>query len=156
MKAFVLLLVLTVSASGMNRLDALWMLETGGNDQMVGTAGEISRYQVRQSVWQSVTASRQYSSPETARLVALKVMESRVRAFDATFRRPPTDFEYYALWNAPTQALTGHIHPIVAERCRRFAQLCASNPVHTMSIKGAEANRPPLKAYLAGGDFRSP
>jgi hypothetical protein len=125
MKAFALLLVLTVSASGMNRLDAIWMIETGGNDRMIGNAGEISRYQVLQNVWRSVTTSRQYRSPQTARWVAYKVMEERVRAFDVTFGRTPTDFEYYALWNAPGQALSGRIQPVVAERCRRFANLCA-------------------------------
>ncbi|HZM05381.1 MAG TPA: hypothetical protein VFC44_20475 [Candidatus Saccharimonadales bacterium] len=127
MKAFVLLLMLTVSASAMSRLDALWMIETGGNDQMIGKAGEISRYQVRETVWRSVTRSRQYKSPETARLVAGKVMDKRIRAFDAAFRRAPTDFEYYALWNAPSQVMTGRIRPMVAERCQRFAQLCASS-----------------------------
>ena len=126
MKAFTLLFMLTVSASAMNRLDALWMIETGGNDRMVGNAGEISRYQVRQNVWHSVTKSSQYSSPETARLVAAKVMAQRVRDFDATFGRAPTDFEFYALWNAPTQVMLGRIRPTVAERCRRFANLCAS------------------------------
>jgi hypothetical protein len=146
MKAFTLLLMLTVSASAMNRLDALWMIETGGNDQMVGRAGEISRYQVRQNVWHSVTDSRQYTSPETARLVAAKVMEKRVHDFGATFRRLPTDFEYYALWNAPTEALTGHIHPVVAERCRRFARLCASNSVPTRRVP---TPHPVFKAYLA-------
>src|SRR5271168_2340919 len=94
MKYLALLLVmLAVSAHGMDRLDALWMLETGGNDWTVGRAGEISRYQVRANIWKTITDSREYSSPKTARLVASKVMDMRIRAFGAAFKRPPTDFE---------------------------------------------------------------
>lgn len=109
----------------MTRLDALSMLETGGNDYVVGRAGEISRYQVRTSVWRSVTKSRQYTNPETAREVVARVMERRMRAFDAVKGHKPNDFEYYALWNAPEQALSGRISQKVAARCRRFCNLCA-------------------------------
>jgi hypothetical protein len=110
----------------MDRLDAIWMIETGGNDYTVGKAGEISRYQVRANIWKSITDSRDYSSPKTARFVASKVMDTRVRAFDAAFKRQPTNFEYYALWNAPNQILSGHrVSPAVAERCQRFSNLCA-------------------------------
>ncbi|HWD21480.1 MAG TPA: hypothetical protein VHB20_19600 [Verrucomicrobiae bacterium] len=125
MKALALFLLCAVSAQGMNRLDALWMIETGGNDQMVGRAGEISRYQVRTAIWRSVTTSRAYTSPHTAREVAARVMDRRVRQFGEIYNRPPTDFEYYALWNAPHQVMNGQISPVVAERCRRFSNLCA-------------------------------
>ncbi len=120
-----LLLAGAFTASAMNRLDALWMLETGGDDHVVGKAGEISRYQVRTSVWHSVTPSRAYTSPETARMVVAQVMDRRVQKFDQIKGRQPTDFEYYALWNAPGQAYSGHISRTVAARCRRFSNLCS-------------------------------
>jgi len=127
MKSLVLLLALTacLSVRAMDRLDALWMLETGGNDWTVGKAGEISRYQVKADLWRSITDSRDYSSPKVARYVATKVMDMRIRAFDAAYRRQPTNFEYYALWNAPNQVMNGHITRTVAERCQRFSNLCA-------------------------------
>jgi hypothetical protein len=40
------------------------------------------------------------------------------------YRREPTDCEFYALWNAPQQALTGHLTSTVAARARRYANLC--------------------------------
>ena len=121
----VLLFLLTMSAHGMDRLDALWMIETGGNDWTVGKAGEISRYQVRANIWRNFTDSREYSSPKTARLVASRVMDQRISAFTAAFKRQPSNFEYYALWNAPNQAMSGHITRAVAERCHRFCNLCS-------------------------------
>ena len=119
------LLLLTASAHGMDRLDALWMIETGGNDWTVGKAGEISRYQVKADLWQSVTDSRDYTSPKIARTVAIKVMDQRIKEFDALYKRQPTNFEYYALWNAPNQAMNGHLTRAVAERCKRFSNLCS-------------------------------
>lgn len=101
------------------------MLETGDNDRAVGSAGEISRYQVRKVEWRTVTNSPNYSDSETARKVMLHIMDRRVEAFKARFGRTPTDYEYYALWNAPAQAMEGKISRAVAARCERFANLCA-------------------------------
>ena len=114
-----------MTSFGMDRLSALSNIETGNNDSMVGRAGEISRYQVLKAEWRSVTSSTSYRDPEIARLVTVKLLEQRVERFKARYNRPPTDFEFYALWNAPTQALTGRISNTVAERCRRFANLCS-------------------------------
>jgi len=129
MKTFALLLLLTMSASAMDRLDALWMMETGGNDQAIGKAGERSRFQVKGDVWQTVTRSRDYARPDTARMVASRVMGRRVSAFASQFGRQPTDFEYYALWNAPTQVMSGRVSPKVSARCQRFCNLCARDRV---------------------------
>ena len=132
--ALTLLLAGTISASAMSRLDALWMLETGGDDHVVGKAGEISRYQVRTTVWHAVTDSRAYTSPEIARHVVAEVMDQRVQRFDRLKGRQPTDFEYYALWNAPNQAFRGHITHTVAERCRRFSNLCRQ-PLNSGAVR---------------------
>ena len=126
MKAIGLLLVLLPAcAFGMDRSAALSMLETGDNDHAVGSAGEISRFQVRKTEWRTVTNSPNYTDCETARKVMLHIMDKRVQAFKARFNRAPSDFEYYALWNAPSQVMDGKISRTVAARCERFANLCS-------------------------------
>jgi hypothetical protein len=126
MKAIVLaVMLLPLCGFGMDRFSALSMLETGDNDQAVGSAGEISRYQVRKTEWRSVTNSANYCDSETARTVLVKIMNKRVGAFKARFGHAPSDYEYYALWNAPAQAMEGHLTPKVAARCERYANLCA-------------------------------
>jgi len=108
----------------MDRLSALSMLETGNDDRAVGSAGEISRFQVKKTEWRTVTNSANYSDYETARKVMVQLMDKRIHAFEDHFGRKPTDFEFYALWNAPAQAMSDHISRTVAARCERFANLC--------------------------------
>ncbi len=128
MKALALiLLLLPACAFGMDRTAALSMLETGDNDRAVGSAGEISRYQVRKTEWRSVTNSSNYCDSETAKKVMLQIMDKRTHAFAGHFGRQPSDYEYYALWNAPSQAMEGKLSKTVAARCERFANLCAWN-----------------------------
>jgi hypothetical protein len=126
MKTFVVLLLALspVCGFGMDRLSALSMLETGNDDRAIGSAGEISRFQVKKAEWRSVTNSANYCDSETAQKVMLQLMDKRIHAFQEHFGRQPTDFEFYALWNAPSQALTGRISRKVAARCERFANLC--------------------------------
>ena len=138
MKAIVLaLMLLPACGFGMDRFAALSMLETGDDDQAVGSAGEISRYQVRKIEWQSVTNSANYCDSETARAVMVKIMNKRVDAFKSHFGRAPTDFEFYALWNAPSQAMESRISAKVAARCERFANLCARDrkPVQFATVR---------------------
>ncbi|HXT13070.1 MAG TPA: hypothetical protein VN873_16030 [Candidatus Angelobacter sp.] len=123
--ASLLLLLLPLSGFGMDRLSALSMLETGNDDYAVGSAGEISRFQVKKAEWKTVTNSANYTDSETARKVMMQLMEKRIHAFQEHFGRQPTDFEFYALWNAPAQVFAGKISHKVAERCQRFANLCA-------------------------------
>jgi len=109
---------------GMDRLAALSMIETGNNDRVVGRAGEISRYQILKVEWRSVTNSTRYTDPQTARNVTLRLLDRRVVAFRETYHRSPTNFEFYGLWNAPSQVMERRVSRTVAERCRRFANLC--------------------------------
>ena len=134
------LLLVPMCAFSMDRLSALSMLETGNDDQAVGSAGEISRFQVKKAEWRSVTSSVNYSDFETARRVMVQLMDKRIKAFSERFGRTPTDFEFYALWNAPSQALSGRISSKVAERCRRFANLCERDR-KSMQLANARTNR---------------
>jgi hypothetical protein len=125
MKILVMLLALCpVMSFGMDRLAALSMIETGNNDRVVGRAGEISRYQILKREWRTVTSSTRYTDPKVARAVTLQLIDRRTKAFESVYNRPPTDFEFYGLWNAPTQVLKGRVSRTVAERCRRYANLC--------------------------------
>jgi hypothetical protein len=132
------LLLLPVCGFGMERFAALSMIETGDDDRAVGKAGEISRYQIRKAEWHSVTNSSNYGESETARSVMVRIMNKRVSAFESHFGRQPTDFEFYALWNAPSQAIEGRISRKVAARCQRYANLCARDrhPVRLAKAKG--------------------
>jgi len=124
MKTLMLFLLLSASAFGMDRMSALSMIESGDDDHAIGKAGEISRFQILKPVWESVTNSANYTDSETARGVAEQILDARVHLFQEIFNRKPTDFEFYALWNAPAEALQGSISGKVAERCRRFSNLC--------------------------------
>ena len=126
-----LLTMVPMLGLGMNRLEALSMIETGDNDRVVGRAGEISRYQILKQEWFSITNSARYTDPKTAKAVTLRLLERRVKAFETKFNRPPTHFEFYALWNAPGQVLQGRISRRVAERCERFANLCERDRRHS-------------------------
>ena len=109
---------------GMDRLAALSMIETGDDDRMVGRAGEISRYQILKREWRSVTNSTRYWDPAIARAVTEKLIDRRLEQFRDTYHRSPTNFEFYALWNAPAQVLQGRVSKVVAERCQRYSNLC--------------------------------
>jgi hypothetical protein len=128
MKLAMLLTLIPMLSFGMDRLAALSMIETGDNDRMVGSAGEISRYQILKAEWRSVTNSTRYADPTIASAVALKLIERRVQNFHTTYHRNPTNFEFYGLWNAPSQVLDRRVSRTVAERCRRYSNLCESNP----------------------------
>ena len=124
MRTLALLFVLCPMVSfGMDRLAALSMIETGTNDRMVGRAGEISRYQILKREWRSVTSSTRYTDPETAKAVTLVLIDRRVKSFQEVYNRQPTNFEFYALWNAPGQVLNKRVSRVVAERCQRYSNL---------------------------------
>jgi hypothetical protein len=119
MKILLLLFMLSANAQAMDRWRALAMLESGGDDRTVGSAGEISRYQIRQELWPG-------GNPLDACVAlanAKHIMFSRVAEFERSHGREPDDFEFYVLWNAPTQI--NHPHRVVAERARRFVNLVA-------------------------------
>src|SRR5881296_3586966 len=135
-----LLLWCPIVSFGMDRLAALSMLETGDDDRVVGRAGEISRYQILKREWHSVTNSVRYADPATARAVTLTLIDRRVKAFRATFNRNPNDFEFYGLWNAPGQVLERRVSHRVADRCRRYANLCQWNGLANLASASAPAS----------------
>lgn len=119
-----ILMLLTARSFGMDRISALSMIESGDDDRKVGRHGEISRYQILKVEWRKVTQSLAYRDPKVSLFVARKILNKRTLDFEVKFRRPPTNTEFYALWNAPAQVMKGRISPVVMERCRRFDNLC--------------------------------
>ncbi len=128
MRTLALLLVLCPTLSygvyGLDRLSALSMIESGDNDRMVGRAGEISRYQILKREWRSVTNSTRFTDRRVAEAVTRQLIERRVANFRQVFQRDPNDYEFYGLWNAPAQVYQRRVSPVVAERCRRYVNLC--------------------------------
>jgi hypothetical protein len=125
-------------ARGMNPLSALSLRETGDDDRVIGTHGEVTRVQMLPTVW------RQYRQPGDSRLdpnatyrAAAKCWNDRIKAFSAKFQRPPTPFEMYRLWNSPRDIMLG-LPPTkaVAARATLFVNILSSDD-HTTS-KGAE------------------
>src|SRR2546423_8166399 len=104
MRLALLLSLIPMLSFGMDRMTALSMLETGDDDAMVGRAGEISRYQVMKSECRAVTLSRNYTDPTLAKQVALKIFDQRLQRSGSIYKRPPQDFESYAVLNAYGQA----------------------------------------------------
>jgi hypothetical protein len=117
MKILFLLLALSANAMAMDRWSALAMVESGGNDRMIGRVGEISRYQIRPELWPG-------GNPHDAGVAlinAQRIMASRINAFEQSHGRMPNDFEFYVLWNAPAQI--DHPHRVITDRARRFMNL---------------------------------
>ena len=132
------------------RLAALSMVESGDNDQAIGRAGEVSRFQILPNVWaryfftspplhfplsQRERAGVRESATNafTAWHIAYAIMQDRCSAFETKFHRPPTDREFYILWARP-RCLMGpfpgssnrQLSPIgghLAARAQRFANL---------------------------------
>lgn len=114
-------------ATAMDRLAALSQIETGDNDRVVGRVGERSRWQVRPEILQAHRISlAQARNPAVVKPLVKSLLADRSRQFAALYRRPPTNFEFYVLWNAPAQVLAdGHrISATVRERAERFSNLC--------------------------------
>lgn len=114
------------SALAMDRWEALSMVESGDNDAAIGKAGEVSRFQIKPLLWEQFceypVAAR--TNPRAALKAAQAIMATRCREFEHRYHRPPTDFEYYVLWNAPAK-----IHRpsrAVAARANRFCNLLSS------------------------------
>ena len=64
---------------------------------------------------------RRSRDPRVALANARQIMSPRIATFENSHGRPPDDFEFYVLWNAPAQI--DHPRPAVAYRARRFASL---------------------------------
>jgi hypothetical protein len=107
---------------GMDRWSALSQIESGDNDRAVGRAGEISRYQIKPKVWSHYAPDKaDWEKPQDSLAVVKEAMQARCKSFQRSFHRPPSDFEFYVLWNAPAQIR--HPTKSVSSRAKRFCNL---------------------------------
>jgi hypothetical protein len=111
------------TAVAMDRFAALSMIESGDNDHAEGKEKEVSRYQIRRELWLATTNAplSQATNAAVALGVAQAIAAKRCTEFEAKHGRPPTDFEFYVLWNAPAQI--DNPSPAVRSRAERFVNL---------------------------------
>ena len=108
---------------------ALSMIETGGDDREIGSAGEVSRYQIMPSVWRHYSDSRSYRDPETSLEVAQQHWATLYESFKQQSHREPTDVDMYVLWNthygyyAKRGFDPARLNTVVSERAQRFVNL---------------------------------
>jgi len=109
-------------AAALDRWGALSLIESGDNDKATGPKGEVSRYQIQRDVWQHYAATNaDWTKPDEALVVAKAIMQERCASFEKSHQRPPTDFEFYVLWNAPKQIEAPS--QAVTRRAKRFCNL---------------------------------
>lgn len=120
---FLLLSSTPVQIHALTIREALGQIESGDRDEAVGKSGEVSRFQIKPSVWGRYTSLQRYQDAAFAWGVAEHILRERAAAFEQRHKRKPTLRELYVCWNAPQQALTGKISRTVAERADRFANL---------------------------------
>jgi hypothetical protein len=111
------------------RLFALGAIETGNNDNEIGQAGEVSRYQIMPSVWKHYNHSSYYDDPQVSRTVAQQHWSSLRASFMKKTGREPDSFDMYVLWNtcygyyASKGFHPGRLDPVVRDRAQRFVNL---------------------------------
>jgi len=108
--------------------EALGMIESGDDDHAVGSAGEISRYQIKKDIWRAYSSSSSFWDKNEAWRIAEKVLATRIEGYRRHTRRAPEPFDIYVLWNAPGQFQNAGyerklVSRVVAERATRFANL---------------------------------
>jgi hypothetical protein len=114
---FIFAISVVLSAPAMDRWAALSMIESGDDDRAVGSSGEVSRFQIQPVLWPGGNPR----DAEAALSAAKVIMRQRMDQFQRNHKRPPTDFEFYVLWNAPLRV--NRPSAVVSERASRFANL---------------------------------
>jgi|SRR6266404_7107939 len=120
--------------------ESLGMMESGNDDNAVGSAGEISRYQIKKKIWRMYSSSSRFWDMNEAWNIAEKVLATRIDKYQRRTGHQPAAFDLYVLWNAPGQFQSvgfeqRRISHVVAERARRFANL-VSQPDPTATVAG--------------------
>ena len=111
------------SAGAMERFAALSMIESGDDDFARGRHTEVSRFQIQRKVWCLTTNAPVTEATNTALALAVAqtIAQERCQSFEKQHGRPPTDFEFYVLWNSPAQI--NNPGRVVSERAQRFVNL---------------------------------
>jgi hypothetical protein len=111
------------------RLFALGMIESGNDDRGVGSAGEVSRYQIHPVVWKAYSNSKDYHHHEVSLHVAREHWNYLTNYFRERTGREATDLDMYVLWNtrfgyyASKRFEPRQLHRTVRNRAQRFVNL---------------------------------
>lgn len=95
-------------------------------DYKVGSHREISRYQIRPTLWKKyVKNSKAATNPQVSLSVTQKILDSRIKMFYDMYKKHPSVYEMYILWNAPNQIIyeRSGISKTVHNRAVRFVNL---------------------------------
>jgi hypothetical protein len=147
---FILVLSVLNGQSGLSKLEAISMIESGNNDFAIGEAGEVSRYQILPRVWKRFTTSMAYSDEKVSSSVAAQYLQVLEANFRTRTGRQPSDFDRYVLWNGGPGYyerigfVAARVHPIIRERAQRFVNLRQMRSVGGLSEQAATswANQP--------------
>ena len=138
MRNYILAILLTTvgTKAELSRLEALSLIESGDNDAAIGSAGEVSRFQILPHVWAHYSRSRAFRDCRVSSQVAATHLRELTTWFQQQTGRPASDFDIYVLWNAGPNYYhkigfkTARVSPIIRERARRYARLRATVPAH--------------------------
>ena len=115
--------------------EALAEFETGARrptrcagDYAIGSAKEISRFQILPSIWREYSGAPDYHNPNAAWTVTQKILRDREGEFRRATGRQWDAFDLYVMWNAPgVYRRAGwdrsKISRVVFERAKRFESL---------------------------------
>jgi hypothetical protein len=121
------------------RWEALAMQESGCDDNAVGSAGEVSRYQILPSVWRTVTVLpiSAAKNPCTALNVASAIMRERMRMNREDEKDfGITDLKWVLLWKCPTRV--DHPSPAKLEQAE-----CVVNLIGKLNRQDAKNAKTP-------------
>jgi hypothetical protein len=98
--AITFLLFACTSVHALTFWDSLALIESGMDDEAVGSAGEVSRYQMMPNVWHNYSSSRAYDNPRVARSVAEKHLNWLTEQFTKVRGVPPTERDIVVMWKS--------------------------------------------------------
>lgn len=102
------LTVITAAPLPLGTREALAEFETGAKratrcagDYAVGSAKEISRFQILPAVWREYSGAPDYHNPNAAWAVTQKILRDREAEFRRATGRQWDAVDLYLMWNAP-------------------------------------------------------
>lgn len=158
MKNYILAILLTTAGAKaeISRLEALSLIESGDNDAAIGSAGEVSRFQILPHVWAHYSRSRSFRDCRVSTHVASTHLQELSRWFEERTGRPASDFDVYVLWNAGPSYYArrgfkaARVSKVISERASRYARLRRTIPARRQeAVVVSTARQQPLTAAVA-------
>jgi hypothetical protein len=108
-------------------------------DYAIGSAKEISRFQILPSVWREYSGPPDYHNPNAAWTVTRKILMDREAEFHRATGRQWDAFDLYLMWNAPgVYRRAGwdraKVSRVVFERAKRFEILMQERQRQRMDL----------------------